>query len=242
MFDDFRPFELLKLIRDSGLTEEEFRHLSMTHYWGPADQFLLPLIKLGFLRHEAGAFKANHELFENLQAIQVSLSELADYGRRSLVVTPFFGKPVHSNNAAEIFVVMPFKEELREVYDSHIRAVASRIDRTVSRADDFFTATTVLSDVWSAIWNAQLIIADCTGRNANVFYEVGIAHTVGKPVILLAQREEDIPFDVKHLRCILYEQTAEGLNALERALESAIVGTEPKQTLADELAELRQSK
>ena len=112
MFDDFRPFELLKLIRDTGLAEEEFRHLSMTHYWGPANQFLLHLIKLGFLRHDAGVLKANHEHFEHLQAIRISLSELADYGRRSLVVTPFFGKPVHSNNATEIFVVMPFKEEL----------------------------------------------------------------------------------------------------------------------------------
>jgi hypothetical protein len=239
MFDDFRPFEVLKLLRDGDVTLEEFRYLAMTHYWGPVDQFWIPLIKLGFIGID---FEPKQEQFEHLQSLQVSLTELAGYGRRSLVVNPCFGKPVQSDDGAELFVVMPFREDLKEIYDPHIRAVADRLGKSVSRADDFFNATTVLSDVWSSIANAELLVADCTGRNASVFYEVGIAHTIGKPVILIAQQEEDIPFDVQQFRCILYEQTADGLRTLERSLERAIVATSPSPKLTDELATLRRGQ
>ncbi len=48
------------------------------------------------------------------------------------------------------------------------------------------------------------LVADLTGRNPNVMYEVGIAHTVGKPVIMVTQDIDDVPFDLRALRCVVY--------------------------------------
>ena len=123
---------------------------------------------------------------------------------------------------ADVFVVMPFSDELRVVYDRHITSVVHGLDLTVARADDFFAASTVVSDVWNSICAAKVVVADCTGRNANVFYEIGIAHTLGKPVVLLAQDCADVPFDVRHMRVLTYTPTPEGLADLEPRLRSTI--------------------
>ena len=86
---------------------------------------------------------------------------------------------------------------------------------TVRRADDFFTAHSVVQDIWKAIVSARLIVADCTDRNPNVFYEIGLAHTIGKSTILLTQREEDIPFDLQQRRYIAYQFTPPGMKEFE---------------------------
>jgi len=92
----------------------------------------------------------------------------------------------------------------------------------IGRADDFFGARSIMSDVWLAINDAQLIIADCTGRNPNVFYEIGIAHTIGKPTILLTQTLDDIPFDLQHLRCIVYDYTPRGMKQFNEELTQTL--------------------
>ena len=75
-----------------------------------------------------------------------------------------------------------------------------------------------MSEIWNAICASQIVIADCTGRNPNVFYEIGVAHTVGKPVILLTQIVEDVPFDLRHIRFIKYELTRRGMQKFEEDL------------------------
>jgi hypothetical protein len=79
-----------------------------------------------------------------------------------------------------------------------------------------------MSDIWAAICAARIVIADCTGRNPNVFYEIGIAHAVGKPVVLITQDVNDIPFDISHIRYIIYEYTAAGMKLLKKKLEETI--------------------
>ena len=79
-----------------------------------------------------------------------------------------------------------------------------------------------MGDVWTAICRSRIIIADCTGRNPNVFYEIGIAHTVGKPVILIAQNSKDVPFDLRHIRYIPYEYTPVGIKRFESVLANTI--------------------
>ena len=66
------------------------------------------------------------------------------------------------------------------------------------------------------------MIADCTGRNPNVFYEIGIAHTLGRDVILITQNEADVPFDLRHLRYVQYLNNGEGREVLaQRAAPTA---------------------
>ena len=67
--------------------------------------------------------------------------------------------------------------------------------------------TSIIDDICNSILGADVVVADCTGQNPNVFYELGIAHTLGKDVILLTQSIDDIPFDISHLRFIEYENT-----------------------------------
>ena len=113
---------------------------------------------------------------------------------------------------------MPFAPELKPIYDDHIVPVVNQLGRKASRGDDFFGTGAVMSEIWNAICASQIVIADCTGRNPNVFYEIGVAHTVGKPVILLTQIVEDVPFDLRHIRFIKYELTRRGMQKFEEDL------------------------
>lgn len=151
--------------------------------------------------------------------LDLSLVDLARYRRgRSVIVTPWFGQPEQSSVLADIFVLMPFNAELQALYEDHIRPIGATLDLTVARADDFSNTGPVMSDIWNSIYAAKVLIADCTGRNPNVFYEIGIAHTLGKPVILIAQDESDIPFDIRHLRYSAYNFTPRGAKELELRL------------------------
>jgi hypothetical protein len=118
---------------------------------------------------------------------------------------------------------MPFSEVLRPLYENHIGKVAKSLGVVVGRADDFFTTHHVMADVWQGIWGARAIIADCTDRNPNVFYEIGIAHTIGRPLILITQKREDVPFDLQAIRYIQYEFPG-GMTEFEQRLEATIRG------------------
>jgi hypothetical protein len=156
-------------------------------------------------------------------ALDLSLTFLAtidDY--RSMTVEPLFGKPDALIQKLDVFVLMPFKADMLPVYGDHIKPTCASMGLTVRRADDFFTVYAVIQDVWKAIVSARLIVADCTDRNPNVFYEIGLAHTIGKPTVLLTQRAEDIPFDLRHLRYIEYQLTPGGMKEFETKFKQTV--------------------
>jgi len=135
-------------------------------------------------------------------------------------VSPIWEKP--ANLAFDVFVLMPFAEDYKPVYSDHIKPVCTKLNLNCSRADDIFSPSVIIHDVWSMIHSAKVIICDCSGRNPNVFYELGIAHTLGKKVILLAQNDKDIPFDIRHIRCIRYQYTPRGMRVFEEMLEKSL--------------------
>lgn len=133
-----------------------------------------------------------------------------------------FGAPLDDPQyECDIFVIMPFADNFTPIYEDHLKSAANSLGYSIKRGDNFFSKTSIMADVWSAIVNARLVIADCTGRNPNVFYELGMAHTLDKPVIMITQNMDDIPFDVRHLRIIPYEYTPCGMSSLEKALKDA---------------------
>ncbi|NJD68917.1 MAG: hypothetical protein FIA90_09775 [candidate division NC10 bacterium] len=162
--------------------------------------------------------------WQNIQSVLgISLAQLAELEPdRGMVVRPYFGPPDVDKYQHDLFVLMPFMDELRPVYDDHVVKVVSELGLSVARADDFFSADSVMSDVWNAICASRAIIADCTGRNPNVFYEMGMAHVLGKPVILLTQELNDIPFDIRHIRFIEYKYTPRGMSEFEKKLGETI--------------------
>ncbi len=113
--------------------------------------------------------------------------------------------------------MMPFDASFNQVYESISRA-AEEVGLRCRRADNIWEHAAIIQDVVSLIDRSRIVICDCTGRNPNVFYEAGIAHTLGREVIIITQSEHDIPFDLRHLRYIRYLNNTQGLLALENAL------------------------
>lgn len=117
------------------------------------------------------------------------------------------------------FVLMPFRSPFTEVFEKHIKPTLKKCGFKVMKADDIFKSTPIVEDIWEHINKAGLIIADVTGKNPNVFYELGIVHTVGTEVIIITQKEKDIPFDLKHYRHFRYENNQQGLSKLRDNLK-----------------------
>jgi hypothetical protein len=101
--------------------------------------------------------------------------------------------------------MMPFSDQFDSVYRVLIKPVIERFGLTVVRADELFAAGTIMEQIRVGIQQSRLCVADISGRNPNVLYELGIAHSLGKPTILLTQSLDDVAFDVAALRIIVYE-------------------------------------
>jgi hypothetical protein len=130
-----------------------------------------------------------------------------------------FQIPEHANIEATIAsAMMPFDAAFNTVYDS-IRKAADNVGLCCKRTDDIWENAAIIQDIVALIDRSRVVVCDCTGRNPNVFYEVGIAHTLGREVILITQSEHDIPFDLRHLRYVKYLNNAEGRAALATALQ-----------------------
>jgi hypothetical protein len=170
-----------------------------------------------------GPIKLTSSWYDIQAALNISLVDLAKQSRPgSMIVEPFFGRPSSQGSQIDLFVLMPFIPKLKPVYDDHIIGVANSLSLRAVRGDDIFSTDAIIKDVWEAINLAKVIIADCTGKNANVFYELGIAHTIGKEVIMITQDIEDIPFDVRHIRSLVYEYTPRGMKEFEIQLKKAL--------------------
>lgn len=117
-----------------------------------------------------------------------------------------------------VSVMMPFSMEFDEV-SSVIQATCEDVGLRCLRADDIWENDAVIQDIVSLINRSKAVICDCTGRNANVFYEIGIAHTLGRDVILISQNDADIPFDLRHLRYIRYLDNQEGRKDLSAKIK-----------------------
>lgn len=97
-----------------------------------------------------------------------------------------------------VFVLMPFQKAFDDIYRLGIRGAAEEVGAYAERVDEQMYKEGILDRIYNQINKADIIVADMTGKNANVFYEVGYAHALGKIVLLLTQDVNDIPFDLQH--------------------------------------------
>jgi hypothetical protein len=102
------------------------------------------------------------------------------------------------------FVLMPFDPAFEDIYRFGIKETAGALGILAERVDEQIYQEAILDRIYRQIELADIIIADMTGKNPNVFYEVGFAHAKGKLCILLTSESNDIPFDLKHRRHIVY--------------------------------------
>ena len=124
------------------------------------------------------------------------------------------------DQAKRVFVVMPFAKEFEDVYLLGIRDVAETSGFIVERADDIEHSDNILDVICAKINAADAIIGDTTGANPNVFYEIGYAHALKCPTILIARKGSDLPFDLQGKNHIMYETIVELRERLKKRLAS----------------------
>lgn len=104
------------------------------------------------------------------------------------------------------FVVMPFAAPIGNYYQMVYEPAILKAGLRPVRADaDIFGTGKIIDQIWSGINAAKVLVAELTNRNPNVFYELGLAHALNKPVVLVSSNEADVPFDLKHIRVIYYD-------------------------------------
>lgn len=119
-------------------------------------------------------------------------------------------------------MIMPFSLPIGDYYKAIYKPALESAGLQVTRGDDFFNPRPILDDIRSSVTSSDLLLADLTGRNPNVFYELGLAHAIGKPVILTTQQIDDIPFDLRHIRVIEYNlHNPDWANLLKDNIEKA---------------------
>lgn len=124
--------------------------------------------------------------------------------------------------ATRIFVAMPFTRDLNDVYMLGVREVAEKLGCVVERADEVEHNGYIVEVIQERVQLSDIVIADTTRRNPNVFYEIGYAHALRKPTILICQEGEALPFDVKAVNHIIYGSIVELREKLERRLRSML--------------------
>ncbi|MBD2699492.1 hypothetical protein IC229_02505 [Spirosoma sp. BT702] len=129
-----------------------------------------------------------------------------------------FRIPDKSLDSNVLSVMMPFDGKFSGTYTA-IRNVCRRLGVECRRADDIWDNSILIQDVFDLIFTSKAVITDFTDRNPNVFYETGVAHTLGKLVVPITQSVADIPFDLRHHRALTYLPNTEGLLKLEKDLE-----------------------
>lgn len=123
------------------------------------------------------------------------------------------------------FVIMPFEDGIaNDVYELSTKPICKEFDLEVRRADEIFTPNPILDDIIAAIEESTVVIADISGKNPNVFYELGMSHMLKRTQTILITHEEynGTPFDIAHFRIIKYENTISGKAIYENQLRRTL--------------------
>ena len=129
------------------------------------------------------------------------------------------------------FVLIPFHQPFLDYYEGIIKPAAEAVGLKVEKSDEIYGTGSIIHDIWSRIWQAVVVVADVTGKNPNVNYELGLCHSLGVPTVLITQNIDDVPFDYRHRRCIPYDteklKWEENLRqAISQTIQKALSGEE----------------
>lgn len=150
--------------------------------------------------------------------------------RARLYINPIFKTKDITVDKTLCFAVLPFDDDRLEIFKEIIEPlVKDKFSMQILKANDIFSTNEIMEDIWNYICKSRFIIADISKKNPNVFYELGIAHTVGKEVITICEEgsyEHDyngrFPFDIAHRRIIKYRNTGVGMKKFEEELSATI--------------------
>jgi hypothetical protein len=148
--------------------------------------------------------------------------------------------PIHVDNYSvhsergKAFVVMQFSAPFTDIYEEVIKSTCDQFELNAHKADETFGPGLIIADVTREIAESDFVIADISSPNPNVYYEVGYAHAIRKPTILLANKElATLPFDVSGFRVLFYENSIAGKRKFEEGLQKHIAAILSKNGLGD---------
>jgi len=189
--------------RGENLPDTEFFNNALT------DKFKIPKEKLSEFKSIFFETLETAELIKEDEGKYRIIDALEDDGAVQEKVRETFKKleksaKVKSDDSC--FVMMPYRNPLGSYYDKIYKPAIEKAGLKPVRADDdIFGTGKIIDQIWSGINSAKILIAELTTRNPNVFYELGLAHALKKPVVLVSSNEEDVPFDLNHIRVIYYD-------------------------------------
>jgi hypothetical protein len=193
---------LLQLQWELDYTEWELN----TSHWALKDADLFPVLM------EAGLLDVDFIEVQH-QTSRIKTIGLAQLAPEIEARPSAFRLPTEPRDNNLVSVMIPFSSEFNDVYAT-IQNAATVVNLRCERADNIWEAEEVIQDIFSLIYRSSIVVCDFTGQNPNVFYEAGIAHTLGRPLVPISQNDKDVPFDLRHHRYLRYLANGEGLHDL----------------------------
>jgi hypothetical protein len=173
----------------------------------------------------------NQNLSKCIELIFKGINNNFYYGGTSMLVHPIFKAKDLTVDRNMCFCVLPFNKDRLEIFDEIIKPTLEKeFGINVIRSGNIFEPNlNIMESIWTYINQAGFIIADLSDRNPNVFYELGICHTLGKPVITLLDEESykddyegKLPFDISSLNTIFYKNSGAGPQKLVEEIKKNV--------------------
>ena len=188
--------------RGENLPDEQFFNNTLV------DKFKIPTESLDQFKEILLETLATAELIEEHDGKRriIDFTKSGDPDESTKARLKKLGKDVTINAGDSCFVMMPFQNPHGGYYSSIYKPAIEKAGLNPIRADnEIFGAGRIMDQIWSGINAAKILVAELTTKNPNVFYELGLAHALEKPVVLVSSNEDDVPFDLHHIRVIYYD-------------------------------------
>jgi hypothetical protein len=184
-----------------------------------------------FAQFNSGWYELHPTLLAVLKAIE---GQLATVPRPDFMFSfPLGDAPRQPGDKRPAFVAMPYKPKWSKPVELTIQAAASESNFEVKVSRNSEKPGLITNQFWNEIRKAEVVVADISDENPNVFYELGLAHALGKEVIMIGQGASKRPFDISTARLLHY--SIDNLPALGRRLKRAFSSVSPRYKFEDEM-------
>ena len=224
--------DVYKHYRGENIPDDEkfFRNTLVDTYHVPEADF--PDFKKIFLESLEKA-KLLEKRGDKTRVLDVS-EEVADSEEKSTRIKKL-GAAAAVKAGETCFVMQPFAPPYGDYYEKILKPAIEKTGLQPVRADaEIFGSGKIMDQVWRGLNAAKVLVAELTTRNPNVFYELGLAHALNKPVVLVSSNEPDVPFDLQHIRVIYYDVTDPfwGTKLIEKVAENILSAlTNPEEAI-----------
>lgn len=172
----------------------------------------------GKSQHEVLKLIAGPTVFICDECVELCVDIIDGDGSKHVGPTDFFEQRRFKRRERHIFYACPFRQPFDDIYLHTLKPTIVAAGWSIERADENFATGVVIRQIWEAINSCELVVADVTDKSPNVMYEIGMAHALHKPLMMVTQDVNDVPFDLRHHRFIVYENNEAGLLKLSNAL------------------------